>query len=70
MNSIWTRLNVGDLICTGTPGGVGAARQPPVWLSPGDTVEVSVEHVGSITNKLIPDSNWLATDAWAELAKA
>jgi 2-keto-4-pentenoate hydratase/2-oxohepta-3-ene-1,7-dioic acid hydratase in catechol pathway len=67
--STWTRLNAGDLICTGTPGGVGAAREPPVWLSAGDIVEVSVEHVGSITNKLVVDSSELATDAWREVAQ-
>ncbi|OUS83514.1 fumarylacetoacetate hydrolase family protein [Rhodococcus sp. NCIMB 12038] len=36
----------GDIIATGTPEGIGAKRQPPVWLRPGDVVEVEVEKVG------------------------
>lgn len=46
-------LNPGDLIVTGTPAGVGAARTPPVFLKPGDTVEVEIERVGKITNRMI-----------------
>lgn len=38
--SSFTRLKIGDVIVTGTPGGVGAKRNPPLWLKPGDTVEV------------------------------
>jgi 2-keto-4-pentenoate hydratase/2-oxohepta-3-ene-1,7-dioic acid hydratase in catechol pathway len=45
-----TRLRPGDVIVTGTPGGVGARRIPPVWLKPGDTVEVSVDRVGVLAN--------------------
>jgi 2-keto-4-pentenoate hydratase/2-oxohepta-3-ene-1,7-dioic acid hydratase in catechol pathway len=37
--SSFTRLEPGDVIATGTPGGVGAKRTPPLWLKPGDTVE-------------------------------
>ncbi len=40
--STFTELQPGDIIATGTPGGVGAARTPPVWLEPGDTVEVDI----------------------------
>lgn len=47
-------LNPGDLIVTGTPAGVGAARRPPVFLKPGDTVEVEIEKVGKVTNKMVP----------------
>ncbi len=43
-------LSPGDLIFTGTPGGVGMARKPPVWLQPGDTVEVRVERIGMLCN--------------------
>lgn len=46
-------LNPGDLIATGTPGGVGAARKPPVFLKPGDTVEIEIEKVGKVTNKIV-----------------
>jgi acylpyruvate hydrolase len=41
---------VGDLLSTGTPPGVGASRTPPVFLQAGDTVSVSVEGIGTLTN--------------------
>lgn len=40
----------GDIIFTGTPPGVGMARKPPVFLKPGDTVEVEVENLGTLSN--------------------
>jgi 2-keto-4-pentenoate hydratase/2-oxohepta-3-ene-1,7-dioic acid hydratase in catechol pathway len=43
-------LEPGDLIITGTPAGVGAFRDPPVWLQPGDEITIEIEGVGSITN--------------------
>ncbi|MES2401993.1 MAG: fumarylacetoacetate hydrolase family protein [Pseudomonadota bacterium] len=43
-------LAPGDVIVTGTPGGVGARRQPPVWMAPGDVVEIEVAHVGILRN--------------------
>jgi 2-keto-4-pentenoate hydratase/2-oxohepta-3-ene-1,7-dioic acid hydratase in catechol pathway len=46
-------LKPGDLIITGTPEGVGFARNPPIYLQPGDTVECEVERVGRVTNKVI-----------------
>jgi 2-keto-4-pentenoate hydratase/2-oxohepta-3-ene-1,7-dioic acid hydratase in catechol pathway len=48
--STFTRLEPGDVIATGTPGGVGAKRQPPLWLKPGDTVEVEIDKVGLLRN--------------------
>ena len=39
-------LEPGDIIATGTPAGIGSARQPPVLLRPGDIVEIAVEHLG------------------------
>ena len=39
-------LESGDIIATGTPAGIGSARQPPVLLRPGDIVEIAVEHLG------------------------
>ena len=45
-----TTLVPGTVILTGTPSGVGYARQPPVWLQQGDTVTVQLEGVGSLTN--------------------
>jgi acylpyruvate hydrolase len=53
--SSFTRLAPGDLIATGTPGGVGFARQPPVWLQPGDVIEVSIEGVGTIRNHVVAE---------------
>lgn len=43
-------LHPGDVIATGTPAGVGFARTPPVFLKPGDTIEVEVERVGVLRN--------------------
>ena len=53
--SSFTTLRPGDVIATGTPGGVGFARQPPVWLEPGDLVEVSIEGVGTIRNGVVSE---------------
>lgn len=46
-------LRAGDLICTGTPEGVGYARTPPWLLHPGDVVEVEVERIGTISNPIV-----------------
>ncbi len=43
-------LHAGDVIATGTPSGVGFARQPPRWLVPGDTVEVEIDGIGVLSN--------------------
>jgi acylpyruvate hydrolase len=43
----------GDLLSTGTPGGVGHQRKPPVYLKPGDTVSVTVEGIGTLTNPVV-----------------
>ncbi|WEW60344.1 hypothetical protein PRK78_005829 [Emydomyces testavorans] len=48
-----TTLLPGDLIFTGTPQGVGMGRQPPLWLKHGDQVEVSLEGVGTCSNKVV-----------------
>jgi 2-keto-4-pentenoate hydratase/2-oxohepta-3-ene-1,7-dioic acid hydratase in catechol pathway len=48
--SSFTRLEPGDVIATGTPGGVGAKRTPPLWLKPGDTVEVEIDRLGTLRN--------------------
>jgi 2-keto-4-pentenoate hydratase/2-oxohepta-3-ene-1,7-dioic acid hydratase in catechol pathway len=44
---------VGDLISTGTPPGVGVFRKPPLFLKPGDTVSVTVESIGTLTNPVV-----------------
>ncbi len=46
-------LEPGDLIFTGTPPGVGMARKPPVWLGDGDSVEVTIEGLGTLTNPVV-----------------
>lgn len=48
-----TTLLAGTVILTGTPAGVGAARRPPVFLAPGDCVEVEIERVGLLRNPVI-----------------
>jgi acylpyruvate hydrolase len=53
--SSFTRLAPGDVIATGTPGGVGFARTPPVWMQPGDVIEVTVEGVGTIRNRIVAE---------------
>lgn len=45
-----TPLQPGDVIATGTPSGVGVARKPPLYLKPGDLVEVEIERVGTLRN--------------------
>ncbi len=54
--SSFTRLAPGDVIATGTPGGVGFARNPPVWMHPGDVIEVTVENVGTIRNHVVAEA--------------
>jgi 2-keto-4-pentenoate hydratase/2-oxohepta-3-ene-1,7-dioic acid hydratase in catechol pathway len=46
-------LRPGDLILTGTPAGVGWARNPRILMNPGDTISVSVEGIGSLTNPIV-----------------
>jgi 2-keto-4-pentenoate hydratase/2-oxohepta-3-ene-1,7-dioic acid hydratase in catechol pathway len=48
-------LEPGDLIFTGTPPGVGMARKPPVWLKPGDQVEVEIDRLGILSNSVIAE---------------
>ena len=48
--SQFTHLEPGDVIVTGTPAGVGAGRTPPLWLKPGDQVEVEIEAIGVLAN--------------------
>jgi 2-keto-4-pentenoate hydratase/2-oxohepta-3-ene-1,7-dioic acid hydratase in catechol pathway len=50
--SLWTMLRPGDVIVTGTPGGVGATRDPPLWMKPGDEVVVEIERVGRLVNRV------------------
>ena len=45
-------LEPGDVVVTGTPSGVGYARKPPVWMMPGDTVEIEIDGLGKLTNTI------------------
>ena len=45
-------LDAGDIIATGTPSGVGFARKPPEFLKPGDVVEVEIERIGVLRNRV------------------
>ena len=51
--SSFIELHPGDVIVTGTPGGVGYARTPPVFMEPGDLAECSVEGIGTLTNPIM-----------------
>jgi len=51
--STWTELQPGDLIAMGTPSGVGFARKPPLYLQPGDSIEVEIEGIGSLHNTVV-----------------
>ena len=50
--SSFNRLESGDVIVTGTPGGVGVKRTPPLWMKPGDTVEVEIDRLGTLRNSI------------------
>jgi 2-keto-4-pentenoate hydratase/2-oxohepta-3-ene-1,7-dioic acid hydratase in catechol pathway len=49
-------LKPGDLLFTGTPPGVGFARRPPVFLQPGDEVEVEIQQIGVLRNPVIAEA--------------
>jgi 2-keto-4-pentenoate hydratase/2-oxohepta-3-ene-1,7-dioic acid hydratase in catechol pathway len=53
--STFVQLTPGDVIATGTPSGVGARRDPPLWLKPGDRVEVEIERVGVLCNPVVAE---------------
>jgi hypothetical protein len=50
-------LEPGDLIATGTPSGIGARRQPPLFLRAGDIVEVEIEPIGMIRNQMVAEAH-------------
>jgi 2-keto-4-pentenoate hydratase/2-oxohepta-3-ene-1,7-dioic acid hydratase in catechol pathway len=53
--STFTPLEPGDVISTGTPPGVGMARKPPLWLKPGDVVEVEISGIGVLRNAVVAE---------------
>jgi 2-keto-4-pentenoate hydratase/2-oxohepta-3-ene-1,7-dioic acid hydratase in catechol pathway len=53
--STFTQLEIGDVIATGTPGGVGAKRTPPLWMKAGDVVEVEIDRIGLLRNGIVDE---------------
>ena len=53
--STFTELAPGDIISTGTPNGAGARLDPPVWLKPGDLVEVEADGIGILSNTVMDE---------------
>lgn len=54
--STFTQLEPGDVILTGTPGGVGYRRDPQVFLTPGDRVIVEIDGIGRVDNHVVPEA--------------
>jgi 2-keto-4-pentenoate hydratase/2-oxohepta-3-ene-1,7-dioic acid hydratase in catechol pathway len=54
--SKWALLEPGDVIVTGTPGGVGAGRKPPLWMKAGDNVEVEISKLGVLRNPIADET--------------
>ena len=54
--SAFTELRPGDVIATGTCGGVGEKRQPPLWLKAGDLVEVEISGIPLLSNPVIDEA--------------
>lgn len=54
--SSFTRLSPGDVIATGTPGGVGAKREPPLFMKAGDVIEVEIDRVGHLVNEVVDET--------------
>ena len=53
--STFTTLRPGDIIFTGTPTGAGARHDPPIWLEPGDVIEVNVPELGTLRNTVVDE---------------
>jgi 2-keto-4-pentenoate hydratase/2-oxohepta-3-ene-1,7-dioic acid hydratase in catechol pathway len=51
--SDFTPLSPGDVIATGTPEGVGHGRKPPLWMKPGDTLEVEISGIGTLRTNIV-----------------
>ena len=54
--SQFTRLEPGDVIVTGTPGGVGSRRTPPLWMKAGDVVEIEIDRIGLLRNTVADET--------------
>jgi len=54
--SMFTPLAPGDIIATGTPDGIGAKRNPPVWMKAGDVLEVEVDRIGVLRTRIVDEA--------------
>jgi 2-keto-4-pentenoate hydratase/2-oxohepta-3-ene-1,7-dioic acid hydratase in catechol pathway len=50
-----TPLQVGDVISTGTPAGVGMGRNPPRWIKPGEEMVIRIDRIGELRNKAVAE---------------
>ena len=57
-------LEPGDVIVMGTPAGVGQARTPPVWMKPGDIVEIEIQGIGLLRNPIVDEGRRTARSGW------
>ncbi len=53
--SDFTALSPGDVIATGTPEGVGHGRKPPLWMKPGDVLEVEISSIGTLRTRVVQE---------------
>jgi len=53
--STFTALSPGDIIATGTPEGIGARRNPPVWMKAGDVLEVEISRIGTLRTRIVEE---------------
>ncbi|HLH99083.1 MAG TPA: fumarylacetoacetate hydrolase family protein [Xanthobacteraceae bacterium] len=53
--SVFTPLSPGDVIATGTPDGIGAKRNPPVWMKAGDVLEVEISSIGTLRTRIVDE---------------
>jgi 2-keto-4-pentenoate hydratase/2-oxohepta-3-ene-1,7-dioic acid hydratase in catechol pathway len=53
--SDFTALSAGDVIATGTPEGVGHSRKPPLWMKPGDMLEVEITGIGTLRARIVDE---------------
>jgi 2-keto-4-pentenoate hydratase/2-oxohepta-3-ene-1,7-dioic acid hydratase in catechol pathway len=53
--SDFTALEPGDVIATGTPEGVGHRRNPPLWMKPGDVLEVEISGIGTLRSRVVDE---------------
>jgi acylpyruvate hydrolase len=61
--SVGITLEPGDIIVTGTPSGVGAARKPPVFMKSGDVCEIEIEQIGVLSNRIVDEDSTRANAA-------